>query len=220
MIALAHKSAPKASRPATKPRSAWHDGFLDLLPTIQKFARIAFRCRNIEAQEEAVQETIANALVAYVRLVEQGKEDIVFAGPLVRYAVAQVRCGRRVAARLNIRDVLSEYCQRSKAIVVERLDQFNAHDGEWQEILVEDKRVTPADLAASRIDYPAFLVTLTKLKRRIAETLASGETPGDVARSFGLSRGRISQIRRELHDAWLRFHGDSPTGEEVGPVAR
>lgn len=54
---------------------AWHAGFLTMLPTIGTHARIAFRHLDPEAREEALQEVIANACRAYVRLVELGKAD-------------------------------------------------------------------------------------------------------------------------------------------------
>jgi len=44
--------------------------------------------------------------------------------------------------------------------------------------------------------------------RRIAELLAA-DTPGkDVARRFGISPGRVSQLRSELRDDWHQFQGE------------
>ena len=47
--------------------------------------------------------------------------------------------------------------------------------------------------------------------RHVAETLATGEATGCVARMFGCSASRVSQLRRELYDAWLVFTGEAPT---------
>ena len=108
----------------------------------------------------------------------------------------------------------SEYCQRVKHLTLERLDRFDREEKVWQEVLVTDRHVDPADLAASRIDFPAWLETLKRRDRKIAMKLAFGEQPGRVARKFRLTAGRISQLRRELHDAWNRFHG-----EDTAPAA-
>jgi hypothetical protein len=57
-----------------------------------------------EAQAEAVQEAVANALVAYARLVEQGRK----CG--VRDGVGQIcmpSSGRQVGGRLNAQDISS-----------------------------------------------------------------------------------------------------------------
>lgn len=55
---------------------------------------------------------------------------------------------------------MSERCRRSKGVQIESLHHWDQQDQQWQEALVEDKNVTPAELAASRIDFPAWLATL------------------------------------------------------------
>jgi hypothetical protein len=45
--------------------------------------------------------------------------------------------------------------------------------------------------------------------RQIAERLSLGHSTAQVARQFGVSPGRISQIRRELHDSWVQFAGEA-----------
>jgi hypothetical protein len=82
---------------------------------------------------------------------------------LARYAEAQVRQGRQVGAGFNIRDVSSRCAQRRKGLQVERLDQFDSDAGEWREILVEDQKAGPADIAASRIDFAAWLAMMSSL---------------------------------------------------------
>ena len=75
--------------------------------------------------------------------------------------------------------------------------------------MVADKSATPADIAASRIDFPAWLSTLKSRDRKIAMKLATGETTGNVAKVFCLSAGRISQLRCELKKGWEQFHGEA-----------
>ena len=76
----------------------------------------------------------------------------------------------------------------------------------WREALLEDRQSTPADLAAMRIDTAEWLETLSGRDRRIAERLARGETTQGAARIFGISPGRVSQLRRELCRKWYAFH--------------
>ncbi len=76
---------------------------------------------------------------------------------------------------------------------------------EWNEMVIEDRHSTPADLAAFRLDFRAWLKTLTRRNRRIALKLSKGESTRYVARLFHLSAGRISQVRRELCEAWREF---------------
>lgn len=75
-------------------------------------------------------------------------------------------------------------------------------------LVVEDKKTRPADVAACRVDFRDWLATVSVRNRRIAEELAAGAMTSEVAERFGVSLGRISQLRRELHTQWQEFHGE------------
>jgi hypothetical protein len=93
--------------------SPWQVLFVALLPAIHKCVLFAFRHLPQQEQEELVQESLANACVAYARLAGQGRSQRAFPTALARFAVAQVRVGRRVGTALNSRDVLSPAAQRA-----------------------------------------------------------------------------------------------------------
>lgn len=183
-----------------------------MLPVIRNCANHAFRYLDPEGREDAVQEVIANAFVAFARLVQLGKADLAYPTVLARYGVAQLRHGRRVGNRWRIGEVLSDHAQRKKGFFVNRLDRFERESGEWRETIVEDSRTPVPDQVAFRIDFPAWLNSQTKRNRRIVEALAIGDTTGEVARRFKVSSGRISQLRRRFHESWREFsrrHGRS-----------
>ena len=204
---------PIKRRPPFVP--AWQAGFLAMLPVIRNYARGAFRHLNADLRQDLTQEVVANALVAYVRLFEQGRIALAYPTILARFGIAQVNDGRRVGASLNIKDVSSAHCQQKKGIVVERLDRFDEEENGWREILVEDKRATPAELAASRIDFSDWLQGLTVPLRKVAKILSTGETTTTAAKRFCLSPGRISQIRMELKRSWEAFQGERPAAENA-----
>ena len=183
-----------------------NDRFLDMLPRICSQARRAFRQLRPEHKDELVQEVVANAYCQFVRLVRRGKASIAYATPLANFAIRQVIAGRRVANKPRLRDVLSPQARSVDGIVVERLDVFDEKQCEWRQVLVEDRHATPADVAAARIDVAAWFRSLSVRSRRIAKTLAMGETTTDVARQFQLSRPRVSQLREELKASWEKFH--------------
>jgi hypothetical protein len=197
-------------RMATAPKSVpdWHELFLRMLPAIRQHARIAFRRYNPDAREEAIQSAVCNARAAMARLAELGKLDLAYASVLARYGVAQVRDGRMTGGHLNCKDAMSPYCQRLKDVIVERLDRYDSATGEWEEIIIEDRHASPADVVRFRLDFAAWLRTLPGRNRRIAVTLALGHRTSDVAKRFRVCQGRVSQLRRELHTAWQRFHGE------------
>ncbi|MCH8148689.1 MAG: hypothetical protein IH987_11940 [Planctomycetes bacterium] len=189
-----------------------------MLPVIQESASFAFRYLPPEARQEAVQDVTVGALVAFVQLVKLGKARLAYPTVLARYGIAQFRCGRRVGSRLNVRDVSSRYAQRKKKFVVERLDRFCAKQNVWREVLVEDRRATPADIVAVRIDFADWLKSLSWRLRRIANLLATGETTGAAAKKFRVTPGRISQIRRELEQSWRTFQGEETSSAAVAAV--
>jgi hypothetical protein len=176
-----------------------------MLPLIQRQAQRSFCRLPPEARAEAVQAVLAAALVAYARLVELGKASLAYPTVLSRYAIAHVRQGRAVGTPINSWDVLSPLAQRQRNFTVERLNRFDDVEQTWKDMLAEDGKTTPAELAASRIDFAAWLSSLSRRKRRIAQTLGTGETTSRTARRFRLTPGRISQIRSELHASWHRF---------------
>ena len=89
---IARVKRPKSHRTA----SARHAEFLAMLPAIRGSAQIAFRKLPPELRHDLIEEVVANSYVAFARLVERGHADRASASPLARYAIAQVRVGRRV----------------------------------------------------------------------------------------------------------------------------
>ena len=177
-----------------------------MLPAIRRHVHFALRGLSGEAAEDAMQEILAYAMVAYKRLWELGKAQLIYPSVLARYGAAQYRAGRRVGNEWHRNEVLAKSAQRRHGFIVERLDEQDKDTGQWKEAVVEDHRTPVPDQAAFRIDFPTWLGTLSSRDRRIAETLSVGERTKDVARRFGISSGRVSQLRRELRDCWDRFH--------------
>ncbi len=213
MIASAKRPKSQCKTPAQ------HAAFLAMLPAIRRSAQVAFRKLPPELRHDLIEEVVANSYVAYARLVERGHADRALPSPLARFAITQIRVGRRVGSRLRIGDALSTYAQYRKQFSVERLDHFSEEKGCWGEILVEDKRATPADVAACRIDFAEWLRQLTARLRKIALALAAGETTSAAAEMFGVSPARISQIRDLLRKSWEAFQGGPEIGAQPQPVA-
>ena len=185
-----------------------------MLPAIRRQAGYAFRRLPSELKAELVQAVIASAYMAFLRLVERGKLDAAFATPLASYAIRQVRAGRQPGSRSSTVDVLSRSARFGSGNfgagnVVESLDTFDDTQGDWRAALVEDRRAGPAEIAAARIDLAAWLRLLSRRNRRIATSLARGESTCDVARQFHLSAARVSQLRGELEESWLAYQGEA-----------
>jgi len=199
--------------------------YAKMLPSIKRHARIAFRYLNPEAKQEAVQNVLANTWAALVGLARRGKLDKAFPSILAKFAEKQTRDHRITGGHLDVKDVLSPYCQAKKNVKVERLDKFDRVNECWydpeeccHELLAESRNATPADLAASRIDFSDWLASLPCRHRRIAQHLSLGNRTSDAAKKLKVSAGRISQLRKELAANWRRFVGDEPGAGAVMPV--
>jgi DNA-directed RNA polymerase specialized sigma24 family protein len=84
--------------------------------------------------------------------------------------------------------------------------------GRWQDWLTANDRYGPADEAAFRLDFAAWLADLPPTKRQVAELLAHGLGTGEVARRLGVTPSAVSQSRDWLARSWCRFQGpaDAP----------
>jgi hypothetical protein len=185
---------------------SWPTAFLRLLPTIQRHVRFAFRHLRPANREEAVSEAVAAAFVAFCRLAERGKRHLIYPTPLARYAILHVKNDRRIGGHETSRDVLSAKAQARHGFRVVGLQQFDEDEKKWVELIaVEDRNATPAEVACVRLDFRTWLKRLPKTKRRIAKTLAEGESTNGTAAKHGVTAGRVSQIRRELEESWQEF---------------
>ncbi len=117
--------------------------------------------------------------------------------------------------------MLSRLARQRRGFQVESLDagEPRGQNG-WQAILVEDRKCTPAETAAARIDVGNWLNGMTNRRRQIAEMLAAGHSTAEAAARFRVSAGRISQLRREFQDSWEAFQGEPETPRISEPVGR
>ena len=123
--------APSKPAECAQADTAWHAGFLAMLPKIRQQASLAFRGLPEVTREDLIEEVVVNALVAYRRLYELGKVELAYPTVLAMYGIRQVNEGRRVGSKLNVKDVSSEYCRQKKGFVLERPGPvFRVRDGD------------------------------------------------------------------------------------------
>jgi hypothetical protein len=203
---------------ASVARTSPHDGFLPLVPIVERHAQVVFRHLPPSDREEFACEAVAAAFLAYLSLTARGQDPFQFPSLLATRTVQHVQSDRHVGGSLNRQDVLSRADQRSQGFAVQSLDRLGPGNGDaWWEAVTDHSQTPPDEAAAFRVDFPDWLGTRTDRDRCLIQDLAAGERPTDVAARYGLSRGRISQLRREYEADWLRFHGELPP-EVVRPT--
>lgn len=196
--------------------SDWQEGFLKVLPAVQQHAESRFRRLGADRRDEAIQETIAAACVSFQLAAAQGKLNVVHPNSLADFAVRHTRTARHVGGGQDAaKDVMSPSCQRRQHVEVISIDRHrlpaSLRDGTdgWKRIAVEDRKAAIPDLAAFRIDFTQWLQMFTHRDREIIGFLGGGDTTMAVAERFGLSEGRVSQLRRKFERLWRTFQGEA-----------
>ncbi len=212
-----------ANRPSLSPNLAeLHARFLAILPRVELHGRIYFRhLRCPHRRADALQEMRALAWQWFLRLHERGRDPADFLKGFTTLLAKAVNSGRRVAGMANAKDPMNPATRRRHGFAVEPLPSsllasherlYSAHGQGLHDAFEErlrDNTVTPVpDQVQFRIDFPAWLSTLTARDRRIVRGMADGGRTLDLSRRFELSPSRISQLRREFHDGWRRFCGE------------
>jgi hypothetical protein len=194
--------------------------FLSLRSRILTHAQFIFRdvaCADRKA--ECISETIALAWKWFLRLVEKGKDPRRFASVLAGYTALAVKNGRRLCGQLRAKDVMNPVAQRRHGFKLETLpcstrtcqeDRYGVAGGqrrqdEFEERLRDNTRTPPDEQAMFRLDFAAWLSSLTTRERKIVRAMARNERTRDLSHQFDVSPGRISQLRRDFALSWRKF---------------
>lgn len=189
------------------PAHELNERFLKQLPRIEAHARFAFRrigCPHARADLEA--ETIALAWKHFVRLVERGKNPDTFVTTLARRCAQAARNGRRVVGGYKKREAMPQRGVARRGLTrIPLMDAENQGVGWLSDALREDVRTPVPQRVAFKLDFVAWRELLSERKRAILDALAAGGQTCEVASAFGICPARVSQLRRELADAWDEF---------------
>jgi hypothetical protein len=208
------------------PIEVLHARFLLILPRVELHGRIYFRHLRHHKKADAIQEMRGLAWKWYLRLVERGKDPCDFLAAFVTLLARAVNSGRRLAGMAKSKDALNPHTQRRHGFTVEPLPTSTliSHERLYSEVngqrqldayeeRLRDNTITPVvDQVVFRIDWPAFLRTLTARERRMIKAMAQNERTNHLSKQFEVCPARISQMRREFHDGWQRFCGDPDEG--------
>jgi hypothetical protein len=188
-----------------------HASFIAIvLPRVLSHGRVCFRgIKCPHRQEDAIQDMIGLAWTWHLRLAEKGKDATAFPTVLASYAARSVRSGSRLAGQERANDVLSPVAQLRHRFYVGKLPDFETFsDHPVCEALLDNIKSPPDETVCFKLDFMAWLASLTERDRNIVEDLMIGERALDVATKYRMSAARISQKRREFRLDWICFCGD------------
>jgi DNA-directed RNA polymerase specialized sigma24 family protein len=193
-----------------------HQDFESVLPAIHHHFRYALRCRR-QDREDLLAEAVACAWKAWRGLVERGRDPIaVGVSGIASWAIRHALKGRRIGNRGGGRHAMDIYHRRAQEVGGYRVVSYDggADPGSctvpsgWKEWLCADHRTSPADAAAFRVDFTAWLGDLPARRRRTAELLSEGRGTQEVAAAVGVTPAAISQTRSWLAKNWREFQGE------------
>jgi hypothetical protein len=196
--------------------------FLAILPRIERHGQIYFRHLRPHKKADAIQEMRALAWKWFLRLHQLGKDPTEFVTTFCTLLARAVNSGRRLAGMAKAKDAMNPATQRRHSFRVEPLPNSTRTSHErlyaspvGQALLdafeerLRDNTVTPVpEQVQFRLDFPAWLRTLTARERRLIRAMSRNERTLDLSKEFELSPARISQLRREFWLDWHRFLGD------------
>jgi hypothetical protein len=181
-----------------------------VLPRVLSHGRVYFRgIKCPHRREDAIEDMVGLAWQWHLRLAEKGKDANCFPTALASYAARAVKSGSRVAGQERANDVLSPMAQQRHHFFVGKLPDFETFsDHPVCEALHDNTKSPPDETACFKLDFMAWLASLTQRDRGIVEDLMIGERALDVANKYRMSAARISQKRREFCRDWCAFLGE------------
>jgi hypothetical protein len=193
--------------------TAAHRSFIEALDRIDAVIAYQFRRWPRGLREEAMAEARAGCWVAWHGLLRRGKDPVaVGVTGIAENACRAVRNGRTVgrnrAAGPTAADIHHPKTRRATGLRVVSIERpGEGSPGGWRDWLASESHYGPADEAAFRVDFAAWLGGLPARKRRMAELLAGGWKTGEVACRLAVTAGAVSQARSWLASSWERFQG-------------
>jgi hypothetical protein len=179
----------------------------NILPRVDAHGRVYFRhVRCKHRREELLAEMAALTWKWFIRLVQRGKDVLRFAGRLAVYAARAIGGGRRVCGRERARDAMTPSAQHRHSFAVGSLPEVGPRLGASLAEALQDNTTSPVpDQVIFRVDFPAWRHTRSERDQRIIDALMIGESTAALARRFGVSAPRISQLRREFCADWHAY---------------
>jgi len=187
--------------------------FLASLQSIEHVARSCFRwVRCADRREECVFETVALCWLWHLRLHLQGRDSRAFIVGMSHLAAKAVKSGRRLCGHESTTDALSPKCQYRRGF---RVDGFGENSSALspiiQEALHDNRQTRVIDQVQFRIDFADWRSSLDNRRQRIVDSMLENRSTSELSERFGVTPGRVSQLRREFHEGYTAFCGDVPT---------
>lgn len=177
----------------------WQERFCQQWPQVQGYLWHLTKALRPQLREELRTEVTAKVCSEYAKLCAEGRPDVSLVA-VVRYAWLGVANGRRLAGRVDSRDVLSDRRNENRPQVQACPDLQTA---------LTDREPSAHNKAIVSVDFSEWIETLPELHKRIIALLADGNHPDEVAVQLGYKDPCvIYRIRDTLEASYYAFQGE------------
>ena len=178
-------------------------------------ARGAVKSVGAEDQEELTADTVATAARMLHNVEASGRPFT--ASTVAYYALLQAKTGRRSTSGSRT-DVLSPGCQLEGRCDVVSMDAQLGDPVDGEEPMsfhdvIADRREDPAVAAARHMAWDGLLDRTGERERELLRMTAEGHSMSDIADHLGVSRPRITQMKREIAGTVVDCFGDQVLAE-------
>ncbi len=150
-----------------------------------------------EDHQELIQDAIGDAAKAVDAMERTGRA--IMARSIAYYSVQRSKIGRRMMD-CGTSDAFSTMRRVKGDCLLSYDEPIDAHDTDGLCVgdCIADHRPDPSEEAARRIDWETMLNHLDNRQRRVVEEMAVGTMSVDIAKLFGISPARVTQIKLEI----------------------
>lgn len=173
-----------------------------MMPHFEFFAKHDQKLRG-DNYDECIQDLTCMAYEMYSALVRNNKTDKIFFSAILNFAKKRFRDGRHFTDSSSV-DVFGTRTRLKERCELNSIHMMKTNN-DPKEYLVS-RKTNVFRTVSFRIDFfETFLPQQTELDQAIIFDLMVGETTNDVSRKYGLSAGRISQLRKKYANDWYSF---------------
>jgi len=173
----------------------------EIMPILAGTVPMAVKPVGSENREELVQDTLVSAAMMLDRAERAGKP--LYPKSMAYYAIQRAKTGRRSYGASRT-DVLAPATQLDNHAQLDYLDapvatgEHGLEDGCELHDVLAGKYEDPAQQAARELDWAELLLDLNERDIALLRCTAQGGKLTALARKYGVSSARLSQLKREL----------------------
>ena len=187
----------------------------EIMPIIQAAVWRSVRCVGAEDSAELVQDTVVTAAQMVESCETRGKP--IYPGSVAYYAIQHAKSGRRSTGATRT-DAMCPAAQLDDNVTLASMDEMIVGDEGDGELSLHEMLAgpteDPAQQAARELDWSELMDHMGKRDLALLRTTINGDRLDVLARQFGVSAPRITQMKREIGEQ-IRLRWGATVLEDV-----